>query len=583
MNHGINQHQLIRKYNDSSREQFNDELFYRSDDDIINEIKKVILSCQRNRYFTIRVDKFTVIEDYDEIYKLLKEQEDIRLKNKNSEDNRYNYISLKDSDIKLLVVDYFIKVSKASKPLGDSQDDKKNLTEKNLRVLIEVPRIVDKYYFRIFGNIYSSMFQAVDGSTYNNSSAINSKYQSVTFKSMFMATRIYRYQDELPCTNSTRIKCVFFNSKIFNKSVYVMKYILARYGLYGAMQEFKVLGLTVTDHDIKDENMYTVKRHNLYVSLPKYIYDNDIVAQSLMYTVIKNISKDATLNDIFTIDYWIMSLGESFGNKSAEKGYAILDSLESIYDISTKESLMLIPEHKKDIYDVLIWIIRQFSELRSKDNLDISIKRIRYAEYIAALYALKLSTGIYRISGDGPNVNLKDIEKAIYTFPDYLLKQITKDKLVNYKNSVNDIDALNALKFTYKGVSGLGEQTSSIPNTYRQIHPSHIGRLDLDSSSASDPGLSGTICPLVTIYNGYFSDYSEPDFWREETDKIINQYRDLVGLKQALTFKKSLGFYVDKDREEIINDSINTFENLIRPIAIAEEDFQFMIEPIIYI
>ena len=34
---------------------------------------------------------------------------------------------------------------------------------------------------------------------------------------------------------------------------------------------------------------------------------------------------------------------------------------------------------------------------------------------------------------------------------------------------------------------------------------SHIGRVDKDSSSNSDPGMSGILCPYATIYeNGFY-------------------------------------------------------------------------------
>ena len=179
----MNQYEFIRKFNDENRKIFNDELFERNDDEIIEELKKVILSCERHKYFILKVQKFTVIEDYPTIIRMLREQENIKSDSKDKDFNKYDYIALKDSDIKLLVVDYFIKV-KYPKKEGHG--------EKNLRVLIMVPRFVDKYYFKIFGNYYCPKYQIVDGSTYNNANS-NAKCQNVTFKSLFMATRIYKY------------------------------------------------------------------------------------------------------------------------------------------------------------------------------------------------------------------------------------------------------------------------------------------------------------------------------------------------------------------------------------------------------
>ena len=557
-----NQYSFIREYNDKNRPQFNPELFNRSDDAIIEVLKKVILSIERDRYFVIKVKNFTVVDDYQQIRVLLREQEKFKSKNKNKQkiDDKYNYIPLKDSDIRLLIVDYYLEVPNPKEGSPRS---------KNLRVLIEVPKIVDKYYFRIFGNIYSSLYQVVDGSTYNNSNSANPKSQNIAFKTLFMASRIYRYIEKLKMTNGETKECIWYMSNIFKKNCPLMRYLLARFGFYQTCQLLKVNDLYISDHDIEKDDYYTVKKNNMYISLPKYIYDNDPVAQSLMYTVYNSVSRETSLNNVYSLEYWIAMLGDSYNNKTVEKGLNVLDSLESILDIPTQENLKLPEECKKNIYDIIIWILREFNELRKKDNLDISTKRIRYEEYFGAIYAIKLATGLYRISDEASKLQIDRLEKAIYTFPDFLLKQISKDSLVNYNNSVNDMDAITALKFTYKGVSGVGDgNTASIPVNYRQVHPTHLGRLDLDSSTANDPGLSGMLCPMASIHNNFFSDYKEPNNWRAEVDQVLAQYAQLEGLKNALEYQGTInGVNVEEQRLAVIQDTLSSIEKLITPIA----------------
>lgn len=557
-----NQYSFIREYNDKNRPQFNPELFNRSDDAIIEVLKKVILSIERDRYFVIKVMNFSVVDDYQQIRILLREQEKFKSKNKNKQkiDDKYNYIPLKDSDIRLLIVDYYLEVPNPKEGSPRS---------KNLRVLIEVPKIVDKYYFRIFGNIYSSLYQVVDGSTYNNSNSANPKSQNIAFKTLFMASRIYRYIEKLKMTNGETKECIWYMSNIFKKNCPLMRYLLARFGFYQTCQLLKVNDLYISDHDIEKDDYYTVKKNNMYISLPKYIYDNDPVAQSLMYTVYNSVSRETSLNNVYTLEYWIAVLGDSYNNKTVEKGLNVLDSLESILDIPTQENLKLPEECKKNIYDIIIWILREFNELRKKDNLDISTKRIRYEEYFGAIYAIKLATGLYRISDEASKLQIDRLEKAIYTFPDFLLKQISKDSLVNYNNSVNDMDAITALKFTYKGVSGVGDgNTASIPVNYRQVHPTHLGRLDLDSSTANDPGLSGMLCPMASIHNNFFSDYKEPNNWRAEVDQVLAQYAQLESLKNALEYQGTInGVNVEEQRLAVIQDTLSSIEKLITPIA----------------
>ena len=191
------------------------------------------------------------------------------------------------------------------------------------------------------------------------------------------------------------------------------------------------------------------------------------------------------------------------------------------------EDLKLPEEDKNSIYAVLRWMIYEFNALRQKENLDIRTKKVRYAEYIACLYATKLAGGIYRISDKGNKADLKTIKKALNIAPMFLINAITKCQLVNYKNCVNDMDSIVALKYTYKGNTGIGEKSNAISNAYRSVHPSHLGRVDIDSSSNSDPGVSGTICPYAELHDGHFDEYEEPNEWRVNISKILDIYRGI--------------------------------------------------------
>lgn len=567
-----NQAEFIRKFNDIHREPFNDELFQRSDDEMIEELKKVILSCERSKYFTIKVMKFTVVDDYATIIKMLREQEAIKHQSKDTEYNQYDYINAKDSDIRLLVVDYFIKVPSPKKD---------TVSEKNLRVLIMVPRFVDKYYFRIMGNYYCPKFQILDGSTYNNAGS-SSKCQNVTLKTLFMATRIFRYTTELTFEGNIVRPAVYYNSAIFNKKVPVMKYILAKYGLYNTMVALGIPKLKISESNPNDENCYTLCKGNLYITVPKYIYDNDHITQSLVYTIYASIvpKEKAHASELWTIEYWAKALGESYSNKSVEKGESVLESLESIYDIPTKEALRLPEQYKKDIYCVLIWILREFATLAQTDNLNVSTKRRRLAAYCAALYGIKLSNGMFNFSGE-KNIQVSTIEKRIHTFPDYLLKAITKDRTINSRSTVNDLDSFSAVKWTFKGIQGIGEaKDSTVPDVYRQAHPSYLGIIDLDSSSNGDPGMSGMLCPMAKTSDNYFTDFTEPNLWREEVRLLMKEYNKLRGLKQVFKMQEVIGITPDLNQEGMIDEEIDMAKQLIIPMVMEVDNEMIDIAPV---
>lgn len=568
----LSQAQFMRQYNDSHREQFNDALFERNDDDIIAAVEDVILSCERDKYFTLKVLSFRVVKEYEDVQRVLWEYEDNKAKSKGKKiDNPYDYIDLRDSDIMILMVRYHIKVNRPADQIRiDSKTGKPEETERDLTVLITLPRFVNKYYFRISGNYYSAIYQIVDGSTYNNSAATSKKTQSVTLKTMFMPIRIYREsEDLLDHASGEHIKSNIYSSIIFSKKVDAMLYILGRYGYYGAAEMLGIENVLILKEPMEDSRWYSFKKDEVYVAVPKMLFDRDHMVQSFVYTIWHNIIKGIPYEELFDPRYWNKCLGKGFKKYSIEKGIPVLDSLEGIYDIATKHAIRLPKEDKETVYHILRWMMREFPALRLKDNLDISTKKIRIPDYMAALYAMKISRGIYRVSDEGKNVRLETIVRAIATSPNYIISQINKCKLVNYVDLVNDNDAVTALAYTYKGISGLGDQGagSAIPKAYRGVHPSHLGRLDLDSSSNSDPGLSGTLCPMVELDGDSFSDYQEPNSWEEEYNQLLGEFKNLIGMDEAIQFKKKLGLSFDYIKEDLVRETISTYQKLVCPVV----------------
>lgn len=440
--------------------------------------------------------------------------------------------------------------------------------EQVLEVLIAVPRFVRKYYFRLSGNYYSTIFQIVDGSTYNNSTASQSKVDTVTMKTMFMPIRIFRGFNEMVDENTGRhINSIEYQSIIFNNVVNVLYYILAAYGMYGAMNFMEINCITMTYQPINRPDYYSFKKNNIYINCPTYCFDNDAVVQSFVATIYDGIGKDVTdINVLFDQRYWLKNLGMIFKNASVEKGLFVLDSIDGIYDNITLNDLHLPMVDKENIYCVLRWLIREFSALRTKENVDVTTKRIRIADYIAAVYATKLNKGIHRISDMGTKVTLKKVIQAIYTQPMYVMNNIsTMSNLVSYRDLVNDLDSLTALKYTYKGISGLGEDGASIQPVYRYVDASHVGILDLDASSASDPGMSGMICPMTKLYgnDSSFSDYQEPNSWRETFAPYKEQYMN--NAVSPITFDKEQQIDYMAKRDKIVQEELD-INRIICPI-----------------
>ena len=575
----MNQREFISKFSDEYRDRFNPAFFERNEDEIITQLLNVIKSCERNnQYFTIKLDSYRVVENYEEINNILYNYYEDLTKNKSKNkkrDNQYEFINLNESDIKLLMVRYYVK-------------DKSN--EDYIDVIIAIPRIIDKYYFRINGIMRSTLFQIVDGSTYNNGTS-NAKVPSITMKIIFMAARVTRYFNDLTTTAGENLKATYYHSRIFNKGIAAAKYIFAKFGYYGGM---KFLGLDscvyITRTDPEANDMYTFKvSDGIFISTPKFLFDKNILLQSVIVTLYQNIIPNMPFESIFDPLYWVRSLGSEFSggverltdivNNEEEdvpdildKGYSILDSFENIYDISTKASIRLPEEEKETTYHIIRWIMREFNALRIKDNLDISCKKIRFAEYIASLYAFKIARGIYRVSDLNKKASIINIRKAIRTDPNFLLNAICKSKMVSYRNMVSDMDSMQALKFTYKGVSGLGEDSNqSIPDIYRTIQPSHLGRVDLDASSDGNPGITGTICPFAPSYDGFFDEYEEPNTWNAEFAETMKEYKSACNLKEVFELQEKL---LGEDKSEEIaaaSEVIASMQQIIKPLVFADQ------------
>ena len=563
---------FMYEFNKDNREEFNNYWFQRNDDELIEGMKQVILSCQRDKYFILKVLNFETIKDYNEINRTLYEYYSSKTKNGKRIDNNYEYINLRDSDIMLLKITYYIKLNIPENKIRiDSKTGELEKSEGIVDVLIALPRYVDKYYFRILGNYYNPIFQIVDGSTYNNSTS-NSKTQTITLKTQFMPIKVYKeYYDLVDICDKQIHRCVLFASYVFTKKTDTIKFILGRYGFYGTLEMLELQGIYIQPSNeipLNPNIFYNFidKQNKIMVSIVKRLFDRDNVTQSFCYTILKSVKKLDDFDDIYNPRYWNKVLGADFQSATLDKGIPVLDSLESIYDLKTKQSIRLPIEDKFDTYCILRWMMREFSYLKQRDNIDISTKHPRKAdEYLPAIYAKKISTGIYRISDKGKNITFKDVTRVIDTAPDYILKSINTANLVDYVDLVNDNDAELALSYTYKGISGLGDQGSgtAVPIIYRSVHPSHLGRVDLDSSSASDPGLSGIICPMAKVYDGSFSDYKEPNGWRDFYNETLNELNSLYGIQQGIEFKKKLGLSYDYVKDDMVKETIETYHRLI--------------------
>lgn len=524
----MNQAQFMHDYNDKYRPRFTPQLFERNNLDLIDSIYQILKSCEIDRYFTLKLIKFDPILHYEEIYNTLRNHEEARRRKNSKVDNVYDYINIKETDIMLVRCIWLVRHN----GLERQEDENKQVIEvvnpeEELEVLIALPRFVKGYYFKLSGNYYTSCFQIVDGSTYNNSASNRSKVDTVTMKTMFMPLRMFRsFRSVVDLNTNTEFKLIEYISIIFGTSCNAMNYLLACFGLYGACHLLQIDCLFLTTEPIVREDYASFATENFFINCPTMCLEDPTV-QSLIATILAGSNKTTTLNDLYDPRYWLRNLGKAFKNGSVDKGLFLLDSIDRIYDNITKRDLHLKDEDKDDIFVIIRWMLREFSQLRLKENTDVSTKRIRIADYIGMVYATRLNRSLHRILDLGRRVTLRKVVQAVYTHPMFIIKNISNmSNLVAFRDMVNDNDAMVALKYTYKGISGLGEDGGSVQELYKYVDPSHVGILDLDASTTSDPGMSGMICPMTQIYGNSFTEYEEPDTWREQYLPLQSKFKE---------------------------------------------------------
>lgn len=562
----FNQFSLLKQYTDENRKPFNKKLIERNDDDNINALIDIIKSCERDKFFTIKLNNWYVIKDPIKIYEKLYqyEQNIINSKKKDKDSvNPMDYIYIKDSIINLLVVEYYIKVK-------DEED--------TLEVLIKVPKYIDKYYFKLNGNYYIPLYQIVDGSTYNNTSKSKRKVDTVTDKSL-IPIPVYKYINKLNTVDGEELDVVYYVSNTFDKhrAISIFKFILTKFGFIGTLEKSNLSGaIYMTDilpEDRKD--IYVFNKNNIYICTPKVLFDNDYTLQSLVYTIIMSINKsDVTLEDLYSNKFWLCSGGLELNDFSEERGNKLIESIESLYDILTYKTLRLPEDKKKDVYDVLLWLIREFHSLMLKDNLNIQIKRLRISEYIASFYGAKLTKGIHLLSNAGKKIKVNTIKKHINIKPNFLITQLTRTNLVKYINVVDDSDSFQALSYTFKGVQGIGEnKMNAISESQKRLHPTSMFILDSSTSNKSDPGMSGMLCPYAEIYdNGYFSDYQEPNSWDNTFGELFQSYKESLNLKEKVKLLDSLNINHNITNEDLMiaEDNIEKDRQLIEYCSNAD-------------
>lgn len=286
-------------------------------------------------------------------------------------------------------------------------------------------------------------------------------------------------------------------------------------------------------------------------------------------------------------DYWVCRIGfvDSVRSKSMtlesfkDKGTTTIYFIERLLDRVTQSILRLPDYYKQNIYYLLLWMLMNFESLKCKNNVDLNNKRIRKNEYIVqASLGKKVSENINKLieRKSKSKMNTIDTLTELFNFPsDIITAAITNlDDLMKSDDLVNDMDFLLSLNYSSKGPNSLGEDSAKkISKKYRALDISHVGKVDLNATSNSEPGMAGSFTPFVEIYDGMYFDPNREPYLGQFTFEMA---------KRAEVETTADGIQVMKfNLDEVIPEDISTPEEFLAWISVNDPyQEQLVYEPI---
>lgn len=547
---------------------FNDEIILGTQDDSIASYV-IMEMMELEAIENIHIEKVEVVMDQDEIdinnhmvninYKK-KDMNSIEIpKSKYINDSRYGEVR------------FTIRVST-------------NLNSKTIVKRILIPIEHEGFYYNS-GKRMKAIWQIVDEATYSQRGKItlksrmpviiyqNKKRQITDIEGNVHIAPSYSYalngkQRRGPVKSAKKPKAKFINP--------VMIYS-AKMGFQNTLEFFGMQGIVeVSAGYSKDEleDMYIFPLDSLFIKVYKDLFDKyELVRSFVCMTYNLKGPKEFKIDMNYLEDrkYWICRIGMVGAAKNKnldsflEKGTTNILMIERLLNSVTRKSLRLPDYYKQNIYYLLYWLITNFDELRKYSNTDMRSKRIRKNEYIVnSSLGRKLSENVNKLieRKSRSKMNTMDTLLEIFNFGSDIVVAGMRNlnDLIKTDDIVNDMDFIQSLTFSNKGPNSIGEGNNKmIAVKYRYIDPSMLGVLDLNVSSNSDIGMSGSFVPFVNLHDGYF--------FTPERQPCAKRYEFEASLQEAgfRTYPYPMNSFEDYLK---ILDNGDKFKELLKPEAI---------------
>lgn len=462
-------------------------------------------------------------------------------------DIKLNRIHLKDRDIeKNKTITKLIPIRENAQELlrmrfridfdGDTTWITKNLL---------IPSFIDSYHMLINGKEVLPQKQIVDMTTYNQK-------HSCKLKTTLTPIDIYRQdikEHNFVTTSNNVFPTKTYVLNLFTKELNPFYYYFAKFGATKTIKYFSLNNIIdVVDREYDTDIYYYIRANkDILIEVDKRYFETSELMRSFTYMVYDMfLSSKIKLSEIDDIDYWLVRLGSIFTintKNQLSKGENVLVSFGRILDDITRETLRLDVKHLQSTHSLIRWMITNFTELRKKDNHNLEDKRVRCNEVTAFYFIQAMSNRINNLLNKR-KLSMDNIVKIFNWDADELFKNMlsSKNSLLKYDADINCFELLNALRFSFLGNQGISGG-KNIGNQFRDIYPSHLGRIDLNGiSHGKNTALTGFLVPKCKVYgNGFFSEKSnDPDLYSSYVHKLGKMLKDnnIEDIKSKISIEK---------------------------------------------
>ena len=386
---------------------------------------------------------------------------------------------------------------------------------KDVTLRLFFPKLVDDFFFYLNGTRYYAIYQIADKNWYNIRNGI-------FLKTLLMPLGVRHINLKVSSESGTEYSgkaflLDFFTTKNVNfrslKNAFI--YFFIKFG--GVQEAINYFNLQDDIEFVSSENdlangfeSFKLKKDFIVGVRKKLLKDKSTL--NIVITLLHALSEVKRINSIDNIDFWKKKILNSPTAKLVKADKAIM-SLERVLDERTKKNLRDLELHEKESsWSVVRYMMGHYDRIYNLDTVDLYNRRIRLYEYLVYPLLTKFSDLSYRIL-NSKNIDMKRLETVFSNIGAmFIIKRIIKNELLRYTNATNSMELFSvALKFSARGPQSLGSASNSVMIKYRGLHESYVGNLALNTASASDPGLSGTINPFCKNIDNLFFEKKTKD------------------------------------------------------------------------